>query len=87
MSFDEFYDFQEEIEKAQKEQDEQEKLNRNDQFDDFGFGEVLEERQKHKYALRERLEKQNFTSKEIEKLFNIISKAEEEMEIVMLYLN
>ena len=83
MSFDEFSVFQEEIEKAEKEQEEQLKLNKKkEEADDWGFGEVLKERQKHKDALRQRLAAQNFSEKEIEKLFKIISKAEEEMEKV-----
>ncbi|MBE7708003.1 MAG: hypothetical protein E7Z88_04760 [Cyanobacteria bacterium SIG27] len=82
MSFEDFQEIQEQLERAQKEQEQKEKLQKEEQIDDFGFSEVLEERQKHKDALRERLEKQNFSKKEIEKLFDIISKAEIEMEEV-----
>lgn len=78
MSFEDFSEFQNELERAQ---DELDKINKQEQkTDDFGFSEVLKERQKHKDALRLRLERQNFTKKEIEKLFKIISKAEDEME-------
>ncbi|MBQ4646131.1 MAG: hypothetical protein IJB79_02165 [Candidatus Gastranaerophilales bacterium] len=84
MSFEDFNQFQEELERAQKEQEELSKLNKKKEegANDWGFGEVLKERQKHKDALRERLLAQNFSEKEIEKLFKIISKAEEEMEEV-----
>ena len=78
MSFEDLNAFQNELERVQEEmekiQEQQEKP------DDFGFSEVLKERQKHKDALRERLGKQNFTPKEIDKLLKIISKAEDEME-------
>ena len=81
MSFEEFYAFQEELERAQKEQEEQSKLNKKkDEVNDWGFGEVLKERQKHKDSLRRRLEIQKFSKKEIERLFKIITLAEEEME-------
>lgn len=82
MSFEEFDAFQEELERAQKEQEEQAKLNKKkeEKVNDWGFSEVLKERQKHKDALRNRLLAQNFNEKEIEKLFKIISKAELEME-------
>lgn len=80
MSFEDLNAFQNELERAQ---DELEKIQeQQEKPDDFGFSEVLKERQKHKDALRVRLEKQNFSEKEIEKLFKIISKAEEEMEKV-----
>lgn len=83
MSFEEFSEFQEELEKAQKEQEEHSKLNKKEnEGDDWGFGEVLKERQKHKDALRKRLVAQKFTNKEIDRLFKIISRAEEEMEII-----
>lgn len=78
MNFDDISEFQNQLEQAQKDLEEIQK--QEEKPNDFGFGEVLKERQKHKNALRERLEKQNFTKKEIEKLFKIISKAEDEME-------
>ena len=83
MGFEEFNAFQEELERAEKEQEEQLELTKkNDKHDDWGFVEVLKERQKHKDALRKRLEILRFNEKEIEKLFKIISKAEHKMEEV-----
>lgn len=87
MSFEEFDAFQEELERAEKEQEEKTKLNKKENEDDWGFSQVLQERQKHKDALRERLEAQNFSKKEIEKLFKIISDAEYEMEEVKKQYN
>lgn len=78
MNFDDISELQNQLEQAQKDLEEIQK--QEEKPNDFGFGEVLKERQKHKIALRERLEKQDFTKKEIEKLFKIISKAEDEME-------
>lgn len=78
MNFDDISEFQNQLEQAQKDLEEIQK--QEEKSNDFGFSEVLKERQKHKNALRERLEKQDFTKKEIEKLFKIISKAEDEME-------
>ena len=82
MSFEEFQEFQEQLERAQKEEEQKEKLKKEEHIDDFGFSKVLEERQKHKDALRRRLEILKFNEKEINKLFEIISKAEVEMEEV-----
>ena len=79
MSFEDFLEFQNQMELAQKEHEQKEKLTEK-QENDFGFSEVLEERQKKKDALKERLIAQNFTDNEIEKLFDIIYKAEEKME-------
>ncbi len=81
MSFDEFQEFQNELEKAEKEINAPKEQAKKEE-DDFGYKEVLAERQKHKDALKERLIKQNFTQKEIDKLFKIISKAEIDMEKV-----
>lgn len=81
MSFEEFDAFQEELERAQKEEEEQLKLNKKkEEGNDWGFSEVLKERQKHKDALRKRLQIQKFSEKEIDRLLKIISKAELEME-------
>ena len=79
MSNDELFEFQQQLEQAQQEVEKkhQEVI---EQKDDFGFAQVLEERKKKKDALKERLVKQNFNDKEIEKLFKIIEKAEVEME-------
>ena len=83
MSFEEFEAFQKEIEQAQKEQEEQSELNKKlEEPDDWGFSEVLKERQKHKDSLKKRLENLKFNEKEIQRLFKIISKAEFEMEKV-----
>lgn len=88
MSFEDLDAFQEELERAQKEQEEYSKLNKKEEDgNDWGFGEVLKERQKHKDALRKRLENQNFSENEIEKLFKIISKAELEMEEIKSKFN
>ena len=66
MSFEDFNLFQEELERAQNEAEQEAKLAK-EEIDDFGFSEVLKERQKHKDALRVRLEKQNFTEKDLYK--------------------
>lgn len=79
MSNDELFEFQQQLEKAQEEV-EKEHQEIIEKKDDFGFSEVLKERQKKKDALKERLINQNFTDKEIGKLFKIIEKAEDEME-------
>ena len=79
MSNDDFFLFQEELEQAQVEV-EKEHQEIIEKKDDYGFAQVLAERQKKKEALKERLVKQNFSEKEIEKLFKIIEKAEDEME-------
>lgn len=55
--------------------------------DDFGFSEVLKERQKKKDALRERLKKYYLTDKEIDELFKIIQKAEDKMEKIKKSVN
>lgn len=80
MSFEEFEEFQQQLEHAQREEEQKEKLKAKTNINDFGLSEVLEERQKHKDLLRERLKTQNFSEKEIDKLFGIISKAELEIE-------
>lgn len=79
MSNDELFEFQQQLEQAQEEV-EKEHQEIIEKKDDFGFSEVLKERQKKKDALKERLINQNFTDKEIDKLFKIIEKAENEME-------
>ena len=79
MSNDELFEFQQQLEQAQVEV-EKEHQEIIEKKDDFGFAQVLAERQKKKEALKERLVKQNFSEKEIEKLFKIIEKAEDEME-------
>ena len=79
MSNDELFEFQQQLEQAQVEV-EKEHQEAFEQKDDFGFAQVLRERQKKKDALKERLVNQNFTEKEINKLFKIIEKAEDEME-------
>lgn len=79
MSNDELFEFQQQLEQAQVEV-EKEHQEAIEQKDDFGFAQVLAERQKKKDALKERLVNQNFTEKEINKLFKIIEKAEDEME-------
>lgn len=78
MNHDDLEEFQKALEQAKKE----ENTNQDEIDDDFGFREVLIERQKHKDALKERLIKQNFSDKEIDKLFKIIKKAEDDMEKV-----
>ena len=78
MNHDDLEEFQKALEQAKKE----ENTNQDEVDDDFGFREVLIERQKHKDALKERLIKQNFSDKEIDKLFKIIKKAEDDMEKV-----
>ena len=81
MNEDELFLFQEELEQAQKEEENKQKIkSQND--NDFGFDEVLKERQKKKDALKERLRNQNLTNREIAKLFSIIEKAEIEMEVI-----
>lgn len=80
MSFDDFLEFQNAINEAQKEQEQKKELLDSDKKDDFGFSEVLKKRQEKKDALKLRLEKLNFSQKEIDKLFKIIHKAEIEME-------
>ena len=80
MSFEDIFQFQQALEKAEKELAEIEKENTEEKKDDYGFSEVLKERQKKKDALKEKLLTLNFTEKEINKLFKIISSAEDEME-------
>ena len=79
MNNDELFEFQQQLEQAQVEV-EKEHQEIIEKKDDYGFAQVLAERQKKKEALKERLVKQNFSEKEIEKLFKIIEKAEDEME-------
>ena len=79
MNYDDLEEFQKELEQAEKEQD---KNQNKKQEDDFGFREVLIERQKHKDALKERLIKQNLSDKEIDKLFKNIKKTEDDSEKV-----
>ena len=80
MSFEDIFQFQQELEKAEKElnalETEQEKPKKND----FGYSEVLKERQKKKDDLKGKLLSLNFSEKEVNKLLKIISNAEAEME-------
>ena len=80
MSFEDMLQFQLELEKAEKElaKIEQEALEKKE--NDFGFAEVLKEREQKKEILKQRLLSINFNEKEIAKLFKIISNAEDEME-------
>lgn len=82
MSFDEMFELQKEIERAQKEQENIEKLKASDNENDFGFSEVLKERQKKKDVLRSQLLSTGLDDEDIDRLFEIISKAEEEIEEV-----
>ncbi len=52
----------------------------NEQEYDFGYKEVVEERKKHKDALRQRLYKYYLKDDEIDKLFKIIENAENKMD-------
>ena len=79
MSFDDIYEFQKEIDRAQKEQENKENL-KSDYKDDFGFSDVLEERQKKKDTLRGQLLGLGLDDEDIDKLFRIISSAEKEIE-------
>lgn len=81
MSFDDILEFQSEIDRIEKEEEHKEAL-KGDSKDDFGFSEILEERQKKKENLRKQLLSLNLNDNEIDKLFEIIVKAEEEMEKV-----
>ncbi len=51
-----------------------------DPDDDSGFNEILFQRQEQHKAIKERLKGYYFTDKEIDKIFDIIIKAEMEME-------
>ncbi len=85
MNNDELFELRQQLEEAQKEVEKEQKD--NIEQDDFGYSEVLKERQKKKDALKERLIKQNLSDKEIEKLFRIIEKAEAEMEKIKKNFN
>ncbi|MBQ8635122.1 hypothetical protein IJX73_01150 [bacterium] len=79
MSFDDFLAFQQEINRIEKEEEHKEAL-KNKANEDFGFGAVLEERQKKKENLRAQLLSLNLNDNDIDKLFQIITLAEEKME-------
>jgi len=87
MSFNEFSDnFLDELTKAQKEQEEN-KILKGETAEDFGFSEILEERQKKKAALRRRLLNYDLEDKNVDKLLKIIFRAEESMEKIKKAFN
>jgi len=81
MSFDEIFEFQNEIERAKREHENKENLKKEYKAD-YGFSQVLEERQKKKDNLKSQLLSIGLSNEDIDKLFEIISKAEKEMEEV-----
>jgi len=80
--FSDFQNYEDEIEilnKVEKTIDKEEDLKSNFD-DDYGFSEVLKQRREKKDALRKRLYKYYLKDNEIDKLFEIIEKAEIKME-------
>ena len=80
MSFEDMLQFQLELEKAEKELAKIEKEALENKKEDFGYAEVLKEREKQKELLKQRLLSINFSEKEIAKLLKIVTNTEEEMD-------